>query len=102
MTGRRLVALVSGVVLSAAVLAATTAAGIVRWRRRLEDARKVAETHKVIERLAHSARVARARGLALPATISLEASGSVALLARASCDGLSVVAGSSGELGSFG
>jgi hypothetical protein len=100
-TGRRLVSLLTGIVLSAAIVAASTAAGIV-GRRRQENAHKVAVTREVIERLAHAARTVRARGLALPATVSMETSGSLALLVRASADGLSVVEGSSGALGRYG
>jgi hypothetical protein len=101
-TGRRLVSLLTGIVLSAAVVAGATAAGIVGRRRRRENAHKVAVTREVIERLAQAARTVRARGLALPATVSMETSGSLALLVRASADGLSVVEGSSGALGRYG
>jgi hypothetical protein len=101
-TGRRLASLIAGILLSVATVGGAATAGVLRWRRWKDDQRKIAETRKVIERFALSARTARARGFALPATISRETSGSLALLARTSGEGLSVVEGSSGELGSFG
>lgn len=101
MTSRRLFSLVTGILLSIGAVAGAVATGVIRWRHHREEQKKVADARRLVAKFALAARQARARGVALPASISPDGSGSVALLARG-CGGLAVVAGESGNFGGFG